>query len=253
MISVSYNYSSNDFEFLEESIKQSKLVTDDIHFSSVSKFFDGSDENENLIKKSIEICKSNGVHFHQIPFNENIKNHIPNQKYFFKYWHDISRLVNASKSKYDYVIFLDGDEIIDGVNFKNWASSVNLTDCNSYVFNVYWYFRNKKYQATTWEEGPVMANKNSLYEEDLMNISERWALLKDPCVRQVNSIDGIPMLHHYSWAKGNSEKECEEMLLKKVKSWGHTLDRDWASLIKEEFSRPFNGKDFIHGYSYNML
>ena len=42
-------------------------------------------------------------------------------------------------------------------------------------------------------------------------------------------------------------------LLKKIKSWGHSTDRDWESQIKEEFSRPFNGKDFIHNYNYNIL
>jgi hypothetical protein len=42
-------------------------------------------------------------------------------------------------------------------------------------------------------------------------------------------------------------------MLRKVKSWGHTNDRDWNPMIEEEFSREFNGKDFVHNYSYKIL
>jgi hypothetical protein len=42
-------------------------------------------------------------------------------------------------------------------------------------------------------------------------------------------------------------------MLLKVKNWGHNNDRDWQSLIEEEFSREFNGKDFVHGYTYTVV
>lgn len=249
MITISYNYSSNDIEFLEDSITQAKLITDDIHFSYVNKFFDGTQEDEELIKESKKIAHN--VNFHEIDFMD-LSSQIPDKQTRFKYWHNASRINNVNNSKYDYVLFLDGDEILDGLEFKKWIDN-GIKNYSSYVFNVYWYFRNKKYQATTWEEGPVMVNKNLLNQDDLMNIRERWALLKNPCNRNTLSLNEQPMIHHYSWAKGNSEKECEEKLLKKIKSWGHSTDRDWESQIKEEFSRPFSGKDFIHNYNYNIL
>jgi hypothetical protein len=249
MITISYNYSSNDIEFLEASIKQAKMVTDDIHFTYVNKFFDGSDENIDLINESKKI--GHDVNFHELDFLD-LTTQIPDKQTRFKYWHNASRVSNANHSKYNYVLFLDGDEILDGLEFKNWLSQ-SFERCNSYVFNVYWYFRNKKYQATTWEEGPVMVNKNSLSQNDLMNTRERWALLKNPCNRNTLSLNKKPMIHHYSWAKGNSEKECEEKLLKKIKSWGHSTDRDWENQIKEEFLKPFSGTDFIHNYKYKIL
>lgn len=253
MISISYNFSSNDFEFIEQCIREAKLISNDIHFSCVSKFFDGEEENKELINKAINICNSNGVSFTILEYDETLKNKITNKSSFFRYWHNITRLANTEKCINDYVLYLDGDEILDGERFSKWLESINLTDNNSYVFDAFWYFRNKKYQAKTWEPAGLLVNKKTLSTEDLMNSGERWGMIKHPYARQVRSIDGLPMVHHYSWAKGNSEKECQEMLLKKVKSWGHTSDRDWESLIKEEFSREFNGKDFVHGYSYNTL
>ena len=42
-------------------------------------------------------------------------------------------------------------------------------------------------------------------------------------------------------------------MLKKVLNWGHKNDKNWSDLIEEEFSRPFNGTDFVHGYNYNIV
>jgi hypothetical protein len=59
--------------------------------------------------------------------------------------------------------------------------------------------------------------------------------------------NNIPMIHHYSWVR------TKEQMLQKVKAWGHNADKDWVSLIEEEFSRPFNGKCFVNNYSYEVL
>jgi hypothetical protein len=59
--------------------------------------------------------------------------------------------------------------------------------------------------------------------------------------------NGEPIMHHFSWVR------TKEEMLRKVKSWGHTNDRDWNPMIEEEFSREFNGKDFVHNYSYKIL
>ena len=57
-----------------------------------------------------------------------------------------------------------------------------------------------------------------------------------------------PFIHHYSWVR------TKEEMLKKVLNWGHKDDSfDWISKIEEEFSRDFNGTDFIHRYNYNIV
>jgi hypothetical protein len=65
--------------------------------------------------------------------------------------------------------------------------------------------------------------------------------------QKILSKEGLPMLHHFSWVR------TKEEMFKKVKNWGHYRDRDWISCIEEEFTRPFNGKDFVHGYEYNTV
>jgi hypothetical protein len=252
MITISYNYSSSDIEFLEENLCQAAKITDDIQISYVNKFFDGKDENLELIKLTKQIALGK-CQLNEINFNPCAETQIGDQKMAFKYWHNITRFNNTQKSKYDYVLYLDGDETIDGDGFKEFISSIDINQYNSYIFNVYWYFRSKKFQAKFWEEGPVMANKNILNYNDFMSVHERWNLLKNPCARDVKSLNQKPLIHHYSWAKGNSDKECKSKLLHKTQSWGHSSERDWNGMIEEEFSRPFNGTDFIHNYSYNIL
>jgi hypothetical protein len=39
-------------------------------------------------------------------------------------------------------------------------------------------------------------------------------------------------------------------MLKKVSTWAHKTDKNWNELIEEEFSRDFNGTDFVHNYKY---
>jgi hypothetical protein len=43
-------------------------------------------------------------------------------------------------------------------------------------------------------------------------------------------------------------------MLRKVTTWGHRNDRsDWVAKVEEEFSRAFNGTDFVNGLEYIMV
>ena len=66
-------------------------------------------------------------------------------------------------------------------------------------------------------------------------------LFKEP------GLDDKPMIHHYSWVRTYKE------MLKKVKHWGHTKDKDWTSLVHEEFKKDFDGTDFVHNYKYDKV
>lgn len=252
MISISYNYSTNDFEFLEENLKQAKIISGDIHVTYVNKFFDGSDENQELLNETFKICKQN-CKLAEIQYNIDNVNRFSNKVDLYRYYHNYTRLINFRKSKHDYILFLDGDETIDGNLFKNWMKDFNIQKHDGYNIDCYWYFRSKKYQATTFEGNPVLIKKSSISEQDIMGHKERLSLLKTNYISNVKFNNQIPMIHHYSWAKGNDDIECKQKLLDKVKSWGHSSDKDWKKLIEEEFSRPFNGTDFIHGYKYKIL
>jgi hypothetical protein len=252
MISVCYNYSTNDFCYLDEAIKEASKFSDDIHITYMDKFFDGSDENEELINKTYELTR-NRAKLAEIQYNSNLKYNFNSQYELYKYFHNYTRLCNYRKSKHKYILFLDSDEIVDGDKMKDWLSSINLHNYNCYVFSCYWYFRNKNYQSKSYECAGTLVNRDSITESDIMDVRERGAMEKNSVLYNILSLDNKPMINHYSWAKGSTDEECKNLLLKKVSSWGHTGDKDWASLIEDEFSRPFNGTDFVHGYEYNIL
>jgi hypothetical protein len=42
-------------------------------------------------------------------------------------------------------------------------------------------------------------------------------------------------------------------MIKKVSTWGHSHERDWVQLVKDEFANGFKGVDFVHGYKYKTV
>ena len=63
------------------------------------------------------------------------------------------------------------------------------------------------------------------------------------------SVDGFPLVHHFSWCRGSKEG-----LLKKVAAWGHNADdKDWKALVEKEYEHPFGGVDFVNGHTYRTL
>ena len=57
----------------------------------------------------------------------------------------------------------------------------------------------------------------------------------------VLGLDGLPMIHHYSWVR--TEKE----FLKKIGSWGHKHDLDWREAPHHEI---FGFKKPMHVYPF---
>ena len=104
-------------------------------------------------------------------------------------------------------------------------------------------------RATTFEDSPVLVRK-SIVHIDPNNLQiEREQLheaLNVPKQRMILQ-DGKPLVHHYSWVR------TKEQMLQKVKAWGHNTDKDWVSLIEEEFSRPFNGTCFVNNYEFEII
>jgi hypothetical protein len=150
---------------------------------------------------------------------------------------------------FDWVLFLDSDEILDSRLFNQFKKDPTFENYDSYKLGCYWYFRDTNIQATSYEDSPVLVRKhlvsidpNNLQVEreqlhEFLNVPKRRMILQDH----------TPMVHHFSWVR------TKEQMLQKVKAWGHNGDKDWVALIEEEFSRPFNGKCFVNNYEFNIL
>ena len=249
-IATIINYCSNEYQFIEESVKSVQSFSKQINVIMSDHLFDGTKETEEDIQNATTAI-------HNVPGADLIifkYDHNITLERGTRYWHNMCRWIGVQQLQQDidYVLFLDADEIADSQNFQTCLSYRNMLNNlpQTMKFANYFYFRDRKYQAVTFEDSIVMAaNRENLRNPDVMFAMERDSIYESGLTKSRNilGIDKKPMFHHYSWVR------TKEQMLKKVKCWGHNKDRDWAALVEEEFSRQFNGKDFVHGYEYNIL
>lgn len=232
-------FCSYDEHFIDEAINGIRGLASNIYIIYCDKLFDGRDENieviQNVQSRNLDCM------FYQQKFDKTNTSR----------WHsNNARWLGYQLSKSPNLLFLDSDEIFEKNKFSDWLEA-NKDNKDIIYFANYWYFRDKKYQALTYEDSPVLVTKEYLKYRDLFFVNmERGAykLVAEASKRTMEmGLDGLPMCHHYSWVLSKEE------MLKKVETWGHKNDRDWKSLIEEEFSRDFNGTDFVHGYKYRIL
>jgi hypothetical protein len=155
-----------------------------------------------------------------------------------------------SSPETDYILFLDADEVVESQKFKDWLEIFPLSKMNVVKLSNYYYFREVKYQSETFEDSVVLARKKYLTEPMIMDFLDRDKAFRDipePKARMVMGADQKPMIHHYSWVR------TEEEMVKKVSTWGHSHERNWVEMVRNEFANGFQGKDFVHGYRYKEV
>lgn len=250
-LSTIVNFCSNESRFIKATLEQALTFSLQVIVPVCDHFFDGVPENRPLLEK-IYVAFPDCL-FVEYPY---LPKKIP--KSIWKkvdpghFWHSFSRLIGFSflDEEIETVLFLDADEVPDGKRFAEWLECSDYRHNTALKLSNYWYFREAANQALKYEDSVVLAQKKALESEILLHKDERDAiynLLPGPKRRHVAGSDGKPMFHHYSWVRTKDE------MLQKVRTWGHKGERDWESLIHEEFSAPFRGTDFVHGYSYQIV
>lgn len=238
-ISTIINYCSNEKRFIDQCINSVLDFSTDVIVPVSTHFFDGTPEN---IESLQEDQKRN-----------------PEAKFLIynwqegkpaRYWHNYSRLIAAThiKDNCDWILYIDADEIVDTSLFKKFIPQISLKpDINSYKLANYWYFRQPNYRANQTEDSAVLvraAYATKINLDDYGREREQFEYYNTP---RMTMVDNTPMIHHYSWVR------TKEEMLNKVRTWGHNKDKDWNSLVEEEFSRDFNGSCFINNYSFTIL
>jgi hypothetical protein len=231
-------FCSYDYQFINRTIEGVRKVSDNIIITYCDHLFNGSPENLDLIDKVIK--DNTDCKFIKINYDKTKDS---------RWHHNYTRWLSTNISNSKYVLYLDSDEVFESDKLLEWVRfKKDFPDVCT--FSNYWYFRSEKYQAKTYEDSPVLVNRKFINIENAFHGLER-AIYKyiDSNKKEfkIMGLDGNPMCHHYSWAMN------KEDMLRKTQNWGHDKDRDWAKLIEEEFSRDFNGKDFVHGFEYNIL
>lgn len=233
------SYCSNDERFIRDCLDQATKVSDVIIVPVSTHLFDGTPENlESVAQLAGEYPR---VVFVQFDWHEMHP----------RYWHNMSRIIghHMVDNSIDWVLFLDSDEILDAELFNQFRQDPTFEDYDSYKLGCYWYFRDANIRAKSYEDSPVLV-RSELVSIDPNNLQiEREQLHEALNVRKCRMVlqNNTPMVHHYSWVR------TKEQMLQKVKAWGHSADKDWAALIEEEFSRPFNGKCFINNYTFETI
>lgn len=238
--SVIISYCSLDKRFLPSLLDQVLMFSDDISVVYYDKLLNGQPEPVIEIESLIDLYDRSRIKTLRLEYTAD---HPP------RYFHNLARWEGLKHTKYDHVLFLDADEIPEGQVMKAILDIDFMKEVDAVDFACHWYFRSAKNQAIQKEECGLLIRKDIIREELMFTESERWSFRRTRGIKYIPRVQAQhgPFMHHYSWTR------TKEEMLTKVSAWGHKGDKDWASLIQEEFSREFNGKDFVHGYSYNIV
>lgn len=242
MISSILQYSTIDFRFLKANLQQLTKFSDEVIVIICDHFFNGEPEDQQLLEESLRIIESvDKCTAYMFEWQGPSSN--------TGYYHNVSRALGTSVAKGDWLLFVDGDEIVDDT-FKEWFETKAQHTNTTYWITCYWYFREPTYQSKSYEGcGLLIKREKCNWNINIRDERQQFHIGPDFIHGGYNHIlvEGKPMMHHFSWVR------TKEEMLKKVNNWGHKNDTNWLDLVEEEFSRPFNGTDFIHGYSYNIV
>jgi hypothetical protein len=235
------NFCTTEARFLKACIEQVRYFAHQIIIPVCDHFFDGKPENRALLEqiyRSFPDCL-----FVEFPY-------LPNKSP--AYLASVSRMVGTQflHDEIDRLFFVDADEIPEGKKIVSWFNSSDWAQYSVLKLASYWYFREPRYRAQQWEDAILFVQRKTLDASLLLHERERAAIydaLPGPKKCMVTGSDGTPLCHHFSWVRTKQE------LLKKVTSWGHRKDRNWVDLVEQEYSGPFRGTDFVHGYSYQEI
>jgi hypothetical protein len=242
MIDTIISYCSTDMRFIRKNIIEALKFSDKVVVSTSTHLFDGTDDTVGIQKTvdSLSDIINDKVEFIQFEWDSSKP---------IRYNHNMSRWVGAKHCSNDYVMLLDADEIMEGDLVRSYLETGKHTDYDVVAFKCYWYFREPIYRATTTEMAASLWKKSLAETDILFSEAERWGYRNAKNVRYIENetYDNQILCHHYSWARTHPE------MLRKVKTWGHRHDKNWVDFVNEEFSRPFSGKDFVHGYTYEIV
>lgn len=246
-IAAIINFCSNEYSFLKPCIEHLEPICEQIIVSVCDHFFDGKKEDLVFLKKVFSSFPT--INFVQYPYLASCFSQKTFKKKGDRIFDSVSRTVGTTilDASIDYVLFIDADEIVDTLRFKTWLKKFPLKNYTALKLSNYWYFREEKYQAKNYEDSLLLVQKKALSKKVLFGPDDRDGIFrrcKGKKLQNTLGVDNKPLFHHYSWVR------TKKQMLRKVLSWGHRKERDWKSLVEEEFSRPFNGKDFVHGYEF---
>ncbi len=256
MIATIINYCTHDYRFLSLCLKEACSFSSQVIVAVCDHFFNGEAEDREWLNRSYaEHPECTFVEFHYDP-KQPYGLHCPltsADEDWIHYWHSTARYVGFHflKKEIDTIAFIDVDEIVDSMRFKEWLNRFDHGSYEALRLSSYFYFREAKYRATTFPLNVLLVKKRAIASpEILLDVCERKGVFDAIAGRKICHVRGLddePLVHHYSWVKPKRD------LLKKVACWGHHREKDWAALLEKEFAHPFTGVDGLYGLHYEEV
>ena len=237
-------YCSNEEDLIDEVVEQARQVTSNIVVVGMTHFF-GGEEDTKIIPK-LQSLEQSGIVAKIMPWKS-----IPGapQNFWIKALrlHGFQHLQNC-----DWVLFIDSDESIrTPTKFLEWFDTIKDIPDTSYKLSCYWYFLSRKRRSKVIEDSVVLVPKECLHLDHFrLTNSERenLAAAARHQFTQVKGLEGEVMFDHFSWVRP------KDVMLRKVRNWGHREDRDWVTEVNNAFdSDLLTTPDFVHGYDYDIL
>lgn len=251
---------ADDLHFLEATLRECVDVFSQIVVATGTKLWNEEDADD---VDAIERFKRAHAHMTNVTFISYDPPHdkIPFMANMVKpsmYWeaHARWKALEQLIPSCEYVMFLDSDEVIDGKKFASWLDTEEYKHFDVMKLANYWYWREPTLRARGYIEDSVVLARITSFNPLILfsnmgrhGVYEGCKTKEEKKARNVMSTDnGAPMVHHFSWVRD------EQAMMRKVKNWGHRDDMtDWFSLVKREFSRDFNGTDFVKNLSYDEV
>ncbi len=239
------NFCSLDYRFIGPCVKAVAPFSKKIVVPFADRLFDDTPEDMVLVDRA----RGENPEAEFIPFDYH---HSITQMLRPRFWHNFARWVGLAHlpEDCDWILFLDADEIVETERFVEFLGGFDFAPHDHLYFANYWYFREPMFRARQIEDSPALIRRRVITVNRIFHEHERATFRRLPNgLRRVSGLDGKPMFHHYSWVMDKAQ------MLRKVRTWGHSLDvdRDWERLVEAEFSGPFSGKDFVHGYDFDTV
>lgn len=228
-ITTVISFSTNEFRYLPFCVKGVESFSEKIIVVTGSHFFDGSPESRELLHKAY--AEYPHCQFIEFTFDEDHPyGWNPPQKELkverLHHWQNTKRYLAMCylPEETQYILFLDVDEVMDGKRVEQWLDQEIYRDYGCMHFFAYRYqflptSRSRRYMNTA-----LLVKRGSFDHEELFNPHERPGFFKGYRGNKLSGVlglDGLPMIHHYSWVKTQGE------IKKKINTWGHRYDRDW--------------------------
>jgi hypothetical protein len=255
-IATVINYCTNEDRFLDQCIAEASTFSAQIIVSVCDHLFDGTPEDAVRLLQAYE--RHPECLFVEFTYDPDRPYglycpYTPTDEDWAHYWHSTGRYVgyHSIDEQIEYILFLDVDEIVDAKRFMSWLDYAQFWRLDAARFLSYFYFRSAEYRASPNLPHALLVRKSALGSpEDILSIHERQGLFEQIGglkFRNVLDKEGKPLVDHYSWVR------TKEELLLKTKAWGHRSDRDWKSLIEEEFNKEFTGTESMFNLTYEKV